>query len=185
MTFNRQKFCAAQARAPYSLGPPARLQRAGYLLDAIDTYDLHMDLRWVAYIFATALWETGYSLLPVKEVGEGRGHPYGVKNPHTGQIYYGRGYCQTTWLANYTKIGALIKQDLVNNPDLLLQPQYAAPALIVAMERGIYTGKKLSDYFNAKLTDAVDARRIINGTDQARRIAAFYRDFYAALKLAA
>jgi putative chitinase len=182
---NHAKFCGALTHAPYSLGDKTRAERAGYLLDAAAAHDPKMDLRWLAYELATALWETEYTLLPIREVGEGRGHPYGVKDPSTGQVYYGRGYVQTTWKANYAKVGKLIGQDLVHHPDLLLRPKYAAPALIVAMEEGIYTGKKLSDYFNARIQDPVGARRIVNGQDHARDISGFYHAFLTALQEAA
>ena len=35
------------------------------------------------------------------------------------------------------------------------------------MHKGLFTGKKLSDYINATKTDYLNARRIINGVDRA------------------
>ena len=43
-----------------------------------------------------------------------------------GWLYRGRGLKQLTGKDNYTRCGNAIGADFVNNPDLLLQPQYAA-----------------------------------------------------------
>jgi hypothetical protein len=51
------------------------------------------------------------------------------------------------------------------------------------MERGLFTGKKLSDYFNDKKTDWRNARRIINGLDKADTIARYAQNFYNCLKM--
>jgi hypothetical protein len=49
------------------------------------------------------------------------------------------------------------------------------------MTRGIFTGKKLDDYFNAKTDDWINARRIINGTDRASLVADYGHEYYAAI----
>jgi hypothetical protein len=41
----------------------------------------------------------------------------------------------------------------------------------IGMEKGLYTGKKLSDYINQSRCDYVQSRRIINGMDRAKLIA--------------
>ena len=41
------------------------------------------------------------------------------------------------------------------------------------MQHGTFTGKKLADYINGTTCDYVNARRIINGTDQASLIAGY------------
>jgi putative chitinase len=182
--FDHAKFCAGLTHAPFDLGVAVRAQHAGVILAAAAKHDQNMDLRCLAYCFATALWETEFTLLPIREQGEGRGKPYGIRDPATGQIYYGRGYVQTTWKTNYAKLKRLLGVDFVLHPDLLLEPQYAAPAMFVAMERGIYTGKRLADYFNQHAEDPVNARRIINGLDRAETIAGYYRSFKRALTAA-
>jgi putative chitinase len=50
------------------------------------------------------------------------------------------------------------------------------------MEEGIYTGKRLANYFGPHVDDPVDARRIINGLDKAQEIAGFYHAFLGALR---
>ncbi|MGO9135749.1 MAG: hypothetical protein ACLP8A_17080 [Methylovirgula sp.] len=182
--FDHAKFCEALTRAPFHLGEPLRATHAATLLDAAAVHDPKMDPRRLAYCFATALWETEFTLLPIREAGEGRGKPYGMRDPASGQIYYGRGYVQTTWKANYDKLKRLLDVDLVAHPDLLLEPRYAAPALFIAMERGLYTGRTLPDYFNAQTEDPLHARRIVNGLDRAEEIATRYWAFKRALAAA-
>lgn len=43
--------------------------------------------------------------------------------------FYGRGFVQLTWLSNYQEAGTEIGIDLVDNPDLAMDPQYAADIL--------------------------------------------------------
>jgi hypothetical protein len=118
---------------------------------------------------------------PVREIGEGRGKAYGVADPATGKVYYGRGLVQLTWKANYQKFGPLCGVDLVGDPDLALGLSVSVAILFEGMLAGLFTGKKVADYFTATTTDWVGARRIINGEDQARTIAGFAELFDKAL----
>jgi putative chitinase len=63
-----------------------------------------------------------------------------------------------------------------------LRPDIAAEIMRTGMVEGWFTGVKLSDFFNDKRNDAVNARRIINGLDHAADIDGFYAHFCAALK---
>ena len=74
--------------------------------------------------------------------------------------------------------------DLIKNPELAMRPDVAAFVMFDGMINGVFTGKKLADYFNATKTDFVNARRIINGTDRAQEIAAISKAFYADLVIA-
>lgn len=134
-----------------------------------------------AYILATAFWETGRKMQPVSEIGRGRTKPYGLPDPQTGQIYYGRGLVQLTWKANYEKFSKIISLDLVKDPDLALNPAVAVQILFAGMIQGLFTGKKLSDFIAGPEPDFFNARRIVNGTDKADEIAALARHFAAAL----
>jgi putative chitinase len=50
------------------------------------------------------------------------------------------------------------------------------------MTLGLFTGKKLSHYFNDNIDDPVGARRIVNGTDKAKLIALYHKNFLDAIK---
>lgn len=162
------------------------------------------DLRWLADILATAKWETDHTMQPIREHGgpayfKRMYDPHGSRpalakrngntKPGDGARYCGRGYGQLTWRNNYRAMGELLGQPLEDQPDLAMRPDIAAQIMFEGMIRGSFTGKKLADYFNAKTTDWVNARRIINGTDRAIEIAniakLFYADLSAATRLAA
>lgn len=121
----------------------------------------------LAYILATVWHETANRMQPIKELG---GEAYLKKKKY--YPYYGRDLVQTTWKANYEKVAAFSGIDVVNNPDLIGQMPLAAKVAIKFMEKGWYTGKKLSDYINNSKVDFRNARRIINGMDKAEKIAA-------------
>lgn len=137
------------------------------------------DLRWTAYCLATAYHETAKTMLPIAEYGRGKGRAYA--EPINGRVYYGRGYVQLTWIKNYEAMGKILKVDLVTDPELALNPKIASGIMFEGMIRGTFTSKKLSDYFNDKLTDWVNARKIINGLDKAETIASYARQFHGAL----
>ena len=139
------------------------------------------DLRWLAYILATAFHETAHTMQPVEEIGKGRGRKYGQPDPETGKTYYGRGYCQLTYKANYAKATKLYGVDFVNNPELALSPPHAAAILFDGMIDGWYTGVGLAKFFNEENCDWINARRIVNGMDRANDIAALAQGFFTAL----
>lgn len=138
------------------------------------------DLRWLAYMFGTVFHETAHTMQPIEEYGLGEGHEYGEPDPETGKTYYGRGYVQLTWKDNYERMGKIVGEDLVHLPELALVPSIAVEIMFEGMTQGLFTGKKLSDYFKWQ-TDEINARRIVNGTDKASTIAGYARAFYAAL----
>jgi putative chitinase len=140
------------------------------LIEEWNRYYSFADKRMLAYIIATVTWETNGSMQPVEEAGKGKGLPYGIPDPSTGQTYYGRGLLQLTWKKNYQAIGDIIHVDLLNHPDLLLTQPYSSDAAIIGMMNGLFTGKNLSDYFNGNLEDWAGARRVINGMDKAQLI---------------
>jgi putative chitinase len=140
------------------------------------------DLRWLAYILATTYHESGYTFQPVAEYGKGKGKKYGIPDPITGKVYYGRGYCQLTWKSNYEKFSSLLNVDLVHNPDLAMDTKISTDILFKGMMQGLFTGRRLGDYFVGKKEDWVNARRIINGVDMAYQIAGYGYKFIDALK---
>lgn len=132
------------------------------------------DLRWLAYILATVFHETGKKMQPVKEFG---GETYLKSKKY--YPYYGRDLVQTTWKANYEKVKAFTGIDVVSDPDLI--STIAPKVAIEFMNKGYYTGKKLSDYFNEKKEDWVNARKIINGMDRADLVAGYAKEFLKAI----
>lgn len=162
------------------------------------------DLRWLAYILATTYHETAKTMQPVAEYGKGKGHDYGKKLKMGGgpgkriayetpdKLFYGRGHTQNTWYENYqrlTKAAATHGKpwDFLNDPDLLLQMEPSIWATFFAMRVGLYTGKRLEDYFNELTVGATDyqwvnARKIINGLDFAEQIAGYAKVFFEAVK---
>jgi hypothetical protein len=150
------------------------------------------DLRHLAYMLATVRGECGADMWPIHEIG---GHSYfdkydfgtslgarlGNTVPGDGYKYRGRGFVQLTGRSNYTKMQQLTGVGLVDNPDLALSPATATKVMFEGMARGTFTGKKLSDYLNDTITDWVNARRIINGTDKAAKFAEWAKQFHSAL----
>lgn len=176
---DRDKFWA-KARAIFHGLSQSQVDGTNAILDAWESRP-ESDLRWLAYELATAFWETARTMKPIEEYGKGAGHSYGIPDAVTGQTYYGRGYVQLTWKANYDKMSGVTGVDLVDNPGLALDPKIAAVILFEGMEHGDFTGVGLPKYFSDTVDDPVNARRIINGTDHASDIAGFHRQFLEAL----
>jgi hypothetical protein len=165
-----------------------QIQGLNILLDCLEADQNIVDARWAAYMLATTKRETGNTFHPIEEYGKGEGHAYGAVNVKTGQIYYGRGYVQCTWYANYLALTTAWNKafperqiDFTVHPELLLQTEYSYFAMSYGMRRGAYTGVGLSTYINDKTCDYVNARRIINGTDCADMIAGYAKVFETAL----
>jgi hypothetical protein len=136
-----------------------------------------LDQRWLAYILGTIYHETGAKMNPTPEKG---GEAYLRSKKY--YPYYGRDLVHTTWRANYQKVKAFTGIDVVANPDLIANLPVAAATAIEFMDKGYYTGKKLSHYFNDKKEDWFNARRIINGTDKASLVGGYAKLFYEAIK---
>lgn len=142
------------------------------------------DTRWLAYILATAYHETAFTMEPIDEYGKGRGREYGTPDPETGQVYYGRGFVQVTWKANYLRFSELLGIDLLSQPELALEQSIATSILFEGMINGLFTGKALRHYFREE-SDWYNARRIVNRLDRAEQIARYGRAFWYALLMAA
>ena len=69
----------------------------------------------------------------------------------------------------------------MNNPTLALQSDVATNIMFIGMTKGLFTGKALHDYFNDKLDDWINARRIINGKDRSEFIADEGQKFFDAI----
>lgn len=180
---NRQAFFADVRSKPFS-GKLSASQVSGMeaIFDEWERRGLD-DLRWLAYMLATAYHETAHTMQPIAEYGHGKGRPYGRPGHNRGQIAYGRGYVQLTWDRNYERADKELGLGgrLIANYELALDPNIAAEIMFGGMIAGWFTTKKLSDYFSGGHADAINARRIINGTDRAKTIAGYYDSFYNAL----
>lgn len=145
-------------------------------------------LAFIAYGLATSFWETGRTMQPVREVGLGKGKPYGVPGKHRGQVAYGRGDVQLTWDANYERADRELGLNgaLLANFDLALTPAISAQVMLYGMADGWFTGERFADYLpstgKATLEQFVAARRIINGQDRAQSIGAIALNFQDALQ---
>ena len=140
----------------------------------------------LACILATVYIETGPNFsLSVREVGNGAGHDYGKPDGPYNQVYYGRGPCQITWLANYMKAEKRTGTHFVQYPDYMLDPRYGIPYMIDAMFAGLFTQKGLRTYITPGVpTTQVSfqkSRAIINGTDKAAIFATYCVGFQRAL----
>lgn len=155
-------------------GPLSQPQVDGFMV--ILNATLTMPMKHRAYVLATVWHETAKTMQPIAEYGKGKGKPYGKPAGPHGKAYYGRGYVQLTWLANYQKAALATGRDLVANPDLAMEPDIASVILVRGMTEGWFTGKKLSDF-----TSYTAMRAIVNGTDKAALIAGHAEVFEDAL----
>lgn len=167
---NRTAFFASVRKSFGALSQP---QVDGFtkILDEWERRAL-TDVRWLAYMLATCWHETGRKMQPIREGG---GEAY-LKT----KKYYpwvGEGLVQVTWEVNARKFGATKPGDLLNWPKAL-------DALFQGMTLGMFTGKRLADYFSGASNNPIGARRIINGLDKAETIAGYHDGFLVALNAA-
>ena len=138
---------------------------------------------WVAYELATAWHEALFR--PQPEWGKGKGRPYSQPGKY-GQPQYGRGLVQLTWDRNYEWADKALGLNgaLLKDFDLALKPDIAAAILVKGMEDGAFTGKKLADYVGERGSPVEwgQARKIVNGSDQAALIAGYAEKFRDALE---
>ena len=128
------------------------------------------DVRMLSYVLGTCWHECRFrSIREIRALPGTSVFAMQEKYWHTG--YYGRGYCQLTWKKNYAKFSPLVGRDLVKHPDDVLIPEVGAKILVHGMWFGMFSGKKLKDYFLPQGVEWIKARRIVNGNFQADRVA--------------
>ena len=129
----------------------------------------------IAYVLATAQWETNRTFRPVKEaywLSESWRKSHLRYYP-----YYGRGFVQLTWKNNYKKYSKILGVDMVKDPSIAMKNDVALFVLVHGFKTGTFTGRKITDYIDEYHTDFIHARRCINGTDQAHAIASIASKF--------
>ena len=173
------RFCAAvRVRMYKEQGDNARL-----IAQTCDKLGV-TDARQVAYILGTAHHECRFKAIP--EIRAKRGtvvFNFQERYWHTG--FYGRGFPQLTWKKNYLKFSPVVGIDLVKNPEAVLSPEIGATILVYGMMHGSFTALKLesknrlSKYFppDCGKADWMNARKIVNGTFQADKVATAARIF--------
>lgn len=163
-------------------------------------------VSYTAYALATAYLETNQTMQPIKELGGAayyhrmydingnrpkKARELGNLRPGDGVKYAGRGYVQLTGHTNYLKATAELARlgiaaDLVAQPDRAMEPQIAALVMVMGMEHGWFTTRKLRDDLPprgpATLRQFKLSRDIINGVDKDDEIAAYAMDFQAGLQ---
>ena len=116
----------------------------------------------LAYVLSTAIGES--HLKPQKEKRVPKEKPEQRKDQDTYWIfrYYGRGFVMLRKDENYKRFTQAINEDILSFPEKALEPATAAKIICIGMFKGMFTGKRLNDYFNSTSADWVNARSIIN-----------------------
>jgi predicted chitinase len=174
------------AHFPKPIPTPAALQGLSDILAHVSQDSEISDIRWLAYMLATVKHECANRWMPVTEVGKhdyfdkynadtSLGAQVGNTQPGDGYLYRGRGFVQITGRRNYRRLGQLLKMgdSLETNPDLALREDVAYNIMSYGMRKGSFTGRKLGQFITQTACDYKNARRIINGLDQADRIAGY------------
>lgn len=152
-----------------------------HLFTAIEAAHI-TDTNQIAYVLATVAHECGFR--SIREIRAKKGTTvYRMQQAYWDTGYFGRGFPQLTWKKNYEKFEKLLNQPLVNNPDLVLDPEIGAKILCIGMRDGLFTGKRLSDYIpTGGKPDFMNARRIVNGTFMADKVAEKAEQIYLLLE---
>ncbi len=176
------------------------------ILDAWDDGDW-TDLRWLACILGQCWLEVGSDMYPVREgfaasdqeaiAHVSRLHAagkiktnYALPDPDTGLAAFGRGLIQLTWIENYIRAGQELGIDLVDNPDLLLEPAVSGKVAVRGCIEGWFRGDKsgrynCARYFTASKNEWAAARNIVNGDKRGGDLEYRSKLFFHALNKAA
>jgi putative chitinase len=128
------------------------------------------DQNKLIYILATTRHECRFRPIKERRASSSQTAVYTLQNAYWSTGYYGRGFVQLTWDRNYEKMSKLLGVDFLSNPDLVMQPKYAARILVQGMMEGAFTRRPLERYINASKVDFYNARWVVNGLDRAGRI---------------
>lgn len=204
-TVDRKKFFDG-VRSRFGSLNVGQVEGFSAILDEWDRRKLE-EPRWLACMLANVWHEVGGSMQPWIESQSKRdktrpsvetaihrldaAHAAGkmswVKQVYwrkdaNGQSWLGRGPIQTTHKTNYQKFKNLLGVDFIADPEKMLEMEHAVQVLFEGFIRGIWTGHKLSDYFDADTNTPRESRRIINALQAADTVLGHYNKFLAALK---
>lgn len=131
-----------------------------------------------------------------------KGHQLGNDTPEEGADYAGRGDVQLTGETNYEKAEKALREEYpeiisefeartgktfdltrgdqegdAHDPDNAMDPGIAYAIMSYGMRTGMFTGLAIGHYLNDEQKDYINARRVINGKDQAGEIAGYAQRF--------
>ena len=156
----------------------------------------------LAYVLATAHWETGGRMRSVYETfardaeqaaarlerAWRKGRLRWVKRPYwrkdrNGLRWLGRGLVQLTHRRNYQKFEGEVP-GISMDPEKAMEPRYSAAILVAGMYGGRFTGKALRDYVTGGRRDFRNARKVVNPGDRSsyNRIANLALKYFEALR---
>ena len=106
------------------------------------------DPRVLAYAMATVEHEADFE--PKEEIqGKQQAKKLGYEG---GEDFYGRGYIQLTHRGNYEKFGQRVGEDLVSNPEKLLEPEVSAKVLAAYFkDNGVAEAIQNGEYEKARV----------------------------------
>lgn len=160
----------------------------------------------LAYNLGTARHETANTMQPIKEYGDDnyffkmydingdRPHvaqQLGNDMPGDGVKYPGRGHVQCTGKSNYRRAqNELINRfgipnQLVENPDEMLDLLPSSICLFIGNHDGWWTGRRLPNYAGYGHWDMKEARTVVNGHDKWQTIGGYAEQFLEALRVSA
>ncbi len=115
----------------------------------------------------------------------GAAHATYLQDAGTEIAYFGRGYVQLTWWANYAAAGKVVGRglDLLLDPEISKQPEIAYALMSDGMRNGTgFANKKhFGLYFSGQSRDYVGARYMVNIQKEAGTIAKIAESFEAIL----
>ena len=201
---DRSKFYASLRQRNSGVFGTSLSQRKVEGTDAILDAAAGLSVPHAAHVLAEAYHETGGGMYPVKETvfahskdknptdaqviarldaAFAKGQLTWVSSPYWRGGMFGRGQIQITHSDNYLKLSKVVGVDLFASPDRALELPISAKIAVQGCARGLFTGKKLSDFDGIEY-DHYNARAIVNGDKRANgaKIAGYGEAFEAALK---
>jgi len=156
ITFTKEKFMSYYAHKAYKEGASACYDN---ILNSLTKYAVCSNLTLIGAL-GTVRVEVGKKFLPIMEYASGKAYEgrkdLGNTTLGDGVKYKGRGYIQLTGKSNYKYYGKKIGIDLLNNPDLALDPKVSADILALYFkERKVYKYCETMDW--------VKVRKLVNG----------------------